>query len=79
MELPRQAQNKHKAPDTWMTERGKKGELEEKMRTEARSWRDAMWLSLKMEKGVTNPKMVDSLLEQKESKGVEMVLFLPVF
>lgn len=37
-----------------------------------------MWLILKMEKGVTSPKMMDILLKQKESKGVEMDLFLPV-
>lgn len=37
------------------------------------------WLILKMKKGVTNPKMMDILLKQKESKGVEMDLFLPVF
>lgn len=36
-----------------------------------------MWLTLKMEKGVTGPKMVDIFLKVQGSKRVEMGPLLP--
>lgn len=36
-----------------------------------------MWLTLKMEKGVTSPKMVGILLKVQRSKRVEMAPPLP--
>lgn len=60
----------------WKKEGDRKGESDEEMWGDAGAG-DALWLTLKMEKGVTGPKMVDIFLKVQGSKRVEMDPLLP--